>query len=127
MTACAPAAPSVPAPVRITAVSCSPKMRAALASRRSTDGVGLFVATGKLDYIPGPALVELAAAIGVLTLAAFLGNVTGYEIGRGLGHRVRNHDGKIVKKKYLDKTDDFFDHQPTPTSALHDSVSTWPR
>ena len=71
--------------------------------------VGLFVATGKLDYIPGPDLLELAVGLGVLTGAAFLGNVTGYEIGRGLGHRIRNHDGKIMKKKYLDKTDEFFD------------------
>ena len=71
--------------------------------------VGLFVATGKLDYIPGPDLLELAVGLGVLTGAAFLGNVTGYEIGRGLGHRIRNHDGKIVKKKYLDNTEEFFD------------------
>jgi membrane-associated protein len=71
--------------------------------------VGLFVATGKLDYVPGPDLVELVVGLGVLTGAAFLGNVTGYEIGRGLGHRIRNHDGKIVKKKYLDRTVEFFE------------------
>jgi membrane-associated protein len=71
--------------------------------------VGLFVATGKLDYIPGPDILELAVGLGVLAGAAFLGNVTGYEIGRALGHRVRNHDGKIMKKKYLDNTEDFFE------------------
>ena len=71
--------------------------------------VGLFVATGKLDYIPGPDFIELLVGLAVLTGSAFLGNVTGYEIGRGLGHRVRNHDGKIMKKKYLDQTEDFFD------------------
>ena len=41
--------------------------------------------------------------------AAFLGNVAGYEIGRAIGPPVRKHDGRIVKKKYLDQTVEFFE------------------
>jgi membrane-associated protein len=42
-------------------------------------------------------------------VAGFLGNVVGYVIGRGIGPPVRRHDGRIVKKKYLDRTVEFFD------------------
>ena len=42
-------------------------------------------------------------------VAAFLGNVAGYEIGRAIGPPVRRHDGRIIKKKYLDQTVEFFD------------------
>jgi len=42
-------------------------------------------------------------------VAAFLGNVVGYEIGRAIGHPVRRHDGRIVKKAYIDRTVEFFE------------------
>ena len=41
LTSAAPAAPSEPVPVRITAIRRSPKIWAALASRRSIDGLGV--------------------------------------------------------------------------------------
>ena len=71
--------------------------------------VGLFVATDALTVIGGPNLLELLFALIGFVAAAFLGNVAGYELGRAVGEPVREHDGKVVKKKYLDKTVDFFD------------------
>ena len=71
--------------------------------------IGLFLATDKLDLTTGPNLVGLFIGIVLFTVAAFLGNVAGYEIGRAIGPPVRKHDGKIVKKKYLDQTVEFFE------------------
>jgi len=45
LTAWAPSAPSDPEPVRMTAISRSPKIEAALASSKSTEGVGRRVAS----------------------------------------------------------------------------------
>ena len=53
--------------------------------------------------------VELVLSIGLLTLAAFLGNVAGYEIGRKLGPPLYKRDGRLMKRKYLDQTSAFFD------------------
>ncbi|QKE85938.1 VTT domain-containing protein [Arthrobacter sp. NEB 688] len=64
--------------------------------------VGLFVASGQLQ-------VNLFVAMGALFAAAFLGNVVGYELGRGLGAPLRNRDGRIIKRQYFDKTEEFFD------------------
>lgn len=64
--------------------------------------MGLFVATGKLPINLGLALVLLFAA-------AFLGNVSGYEIGRAVGPALYRHDGRLIKRKYWDQTHDFFE------------------
>jgi membrane-associated protein len=64
--------------------------------------MGLFVATGKLP-------INLGLAIVLLFVAAFLGNVVGYEIGRRLGPSIYRHDGRIVKRRYWDQTAEFFD------------------
>ena len=46
----------------------------------------------------------------VVTLAAFLGNVVGYEIGRTAGPAIfRKPNSKIFKQDYVDKTVAFFD------------------
>jgi membrane-associated protein len=71
--------------------------------------VGLFIATDELDLLGGPNLVDLLLGCVAFIVAAFLGNVTGYEIGRGVGPPIRRHDGRIVKKKHLDRTVEFFD------------------
>jgi membrane-associated protein len=71
--------------------------------------IGLFLATDKLNLTTGPNLVGLFIGIVAFTMAAFLGNVAGYEIGRAIGPPVRKHDGRIVKKKYLDQTVEFFE------------------
>jgi membrane-associated protein len=71
--------------------------------------VGLFVATDELNLTSGPNLVGLLVACVAFTIAAFAGNVAGYEIGRSIGPPVRRHDGRIIKKKYLDQTVEFFE------------------
>jgi membrane-associated protein len=45
----------------------------------------------------------------VLSAAAFLGNVVGYEIGRAIGTPLYRRDGRLIKRAYLDKTIDFFE------------------
>jgi membrane-associated protein len=64
--------------------------------------IGIFIAGGELD-------ISLLVAIPALFVAAFAGNVVGYEIGRAIGAPLRNHDGRVIKKKYLDQTHDFFE------------------
>jgi membrane-associated protein len=64
--------------------------------------VGLFVANGSLK-------VGLVPAVVALTLAAFLGNVSGYEIGRAVGPALYNRNGRFTRREYFDKTTEFFD------------------
>ena len=71
--------------------------------------VGLFVATDELNLLGGPNLVGLLVGCIGFVIAAFLGNVAGYEIGRKIGAPVRRHDGRIIKRKHLDRTVEFFD------------------
>lgn len=75
--------------------------------------LGLFIAgsntTGYsvvgIDHEP----TELFIAIALLIVAAFAGNVAGYEIGRKLGPPLYHRDGKILKKQYFDNTSAFFE------------------
>ena len=75
--------------------------------------LGLFIAgsnkTGYsvvgIDHEP----TELFIAIVLLTVAAFAGNVAGYEIGRKIGPPLYHRDGRILKKKYFDNTGAFFE------------------
>lgn len=71
--------------------------------------LGLFIATGQLDLFPGPHWVELLIAMTALAAAAFVGNVTGYEIGRKLGPPLMKREGRIIKQKYFDQTHAFFE------------------
>jgi len=71
--------------------------------------LGLFINSEQIDVFPGGPRVELLIAFVLLTLSAFLGNVTGYEIGRKLGPPLYERDGRILKKKYFDETHAFFE------------------
>lgn len=65
--------------------------------------VGLFVGSGVLHQ-------PLWLACLVLTVAAFAGNVAGYEIGRRTGPRIFSRpDSRLFKREYVDKTVAFFD------------------
>ena len=64
--------------------------------------VGLFIARGDID-------LNIVVACTILSVAAFAGNVTGYEIGRAIGAPLYERDGRFIKKKYFDQTHDFFE------------------
>lgn len=64
--------------------------------------VGLFIARRDMPY-------PLPVAIAAMVVAAFAGNVSGYEIGRALGPRLAEHDGRVIKRIYIEQTHDFFD------------------
>ena len=71
--------------------------------------VGIFLATDQLDIGSGPNLLGLTVACLAFVAAALLSTVARYEIGRAIGPPVRKHDGRSIKKKYLDQTVEFFD------------------
>ncbi|KAJ1684533.1 hypothetical protein LUZ63_020288 [Rhynchospora breviuscula] len=72
--------------------------------------LGLFIAGDQIHVFGVDShLVELISAIVLLTVAGFLGNVAGYEIGRKVGPPLYRRDGRILKRKYLDNTRFFFE------------------
>jgi len=71
--------------------------------------MGLFIANDRVSFVPGGHIVDLIVFLAAYTAAAFAGNVSGYTIGRKIGPRVYERDGRIVKRKYLEQTADFFD------------------
>jgi membrane-associated protein len=71
--------------------------------------LGVFIATDDINIFPGGHLAEMVIALLLLTAAAMLGNVAGYEIGRALGPPLYQRDGRILKKKYFDQTSEFFE------------------
>jgi len=42
----------------------------------------------------------------------------GYEIGRRIGPRVYHRDGKLIKRRYLDQTSEFFDKHGSPALVI---------
>jgi len=64
--------------------------------------VGLFIATGQVH-------INLFVAMAALSAAAFLGNVVGYEIGRGVGRPLYKRQGRFINTANFDKTNVFFD------------------
>jgi membrane-associated protein len=71
--------------------------------------MGLFIAGGQIEVVPGGQVANLAFALAVLTVGGFAGNVLGYEIGRALGPPLYERDGRVLKRKYFDQTSAFFD------------------
>ncbi len=71
--------------------------------------LGLFIAGEKIDVLGiGNPLAGVVIAMTVLTIAAFAGNVAGYEIGRKIGPPLYERDGRILKRKYFENTETFF-------------------
>ena len=64
--------------------------------------VGLFIERGDIG-------INIAAACLILSVAAFAGNVVGYEIGRLVGARLYERNGRFVNRKNFEKTSAFFD------------------
>jgi membrane-associated protein len=71
--------------------------------------MGLFIAGEKISIIPGGPVLNLVFALVVMIAAAFSGNVVGYEIGRKIGPPLYEHDGRILKRAYFEKTEAFFE------------------
>ncbi len=71
--------------------------------------LGLFIAGGSIDLFSGDPLIELLVAFVLLSVAAVGGNVAGYEIGRAIGPPLYQREGRILKRKYFDQTQVFFD------------------
>jgi membrane-associated protein len=72
--------------------------------------LGLFIAGEQIHILGiGNPFLELVVAVVMLTIAAVLGNIVGYEIGRAIGPPLYNRDGRILKRKYFDETSAFFD------------------
>jgi membrane-associated protein len=72
--------------------------------------LGLFIATEKIHVLGSSTpIVELLMALVLLTAAALAGNIVGYEIGRAIGPPLYHRNGRILKKKYFDQTEAFFD------------------
>jgi membrane-associated protein len=53
--------------------------------------------------------VNILVACIVLTAAAFLGNVVGYEIGRAVGSPLYTRGGRLLKPEHFDKAHAFFE------------------
>ncbi len=69
--------------------------------------IGLFIKRAEAGQVGLNLNLWLACLI--VSVAAFAGNVVGYEIGRGLGRRLYQRDGRIIKRRHLDQTRQFFD------------------
>jgi len=80
--------------------------------------MGLFVASEKIDVFPGGPVPELLIGLVLLTAAAFVGNVAGYEIGRKIGPPIYQRDGRVLKQKYFDQTQAFFDKHGSKALVL---------
>ncbi|MFC0676184.1 DedA family protein [Brachybacterium hainanense] len=64
--------------------------------------IGMFTHEGVLGVPLGVSLLTLIAA-------AIAGNVSGYEIGRALGPRLYERDGRVLKRAYFDRSIAFFE------------------
>lgn len=73
--------------------------------------VGLFISRGDIG-------VHIVAACVVLSSAAFLGNVAGYEIGRAVGGRLYERNGRFINPRNFQKTHDFFDRHGNKALVL---------
>jgi membrane-associated protein len=74
--------------------------------------LGLLVGTGVVG-------LPLWAACGLLALAALLGNIVGYEIGRAAGPAIfRREDSALFKHENVERASAFFDRWGAPAVTL---------
>lgn len=69
--------------------------------------IGMFIKRAEAGQ-PGVSMNIVLACV-LLSAFAFLGNVCGYEIGRAIGPRIYERNGRFTKREYFDKTHAFFE------------------
>jgi len=62
--------------------------------------------------------VNIVLACAVLSAAAFLGNVVGYEIGRAVGRPLYSRGGRLLKPEHFDKAHAFFEKHGSKAIVL---------
>jgi membrane-associated protein len=74
-------------------------------------GDSLLFAVGALGALPGVPY-DMALMIPLLMVAALLGDVTNYSIGRAFGRRIERQDGslltRLINREHLKKTETFY-------------------
>ncbi|MDR2455022.1 MAG: DedA family protein [Deltaproteobacteria bacterium] len=80
-------------------------------------GDSLLFAAGAIAHRPDSPLGIIQLFL-LISLAAFLGDTCNYWIGRKIGPKVLSRDGRFLKRKYLDKTRDFYDRYGVSTIVL---------
>jgi len=71
-------------------------------------GDSLLFAAGSISALPGAPLNPLFL-FALLSTAAILGDTANYWIGHFIGPKAFKKDGRFLKKKYLDKTQSFYE------------------
>ena len=71
-------------------------------------GDSLLFAIGALTAIDGGNHLNLTLILATLTIAAIMGDAVNYSIGKKIGPRAFEKDGRFIKKKYLDETQAFY-------------------
>ena len=62
--------------------------------------------------------VNIVVACVLLSLAALIGNITGYEIGRAIGPKIYERRGRLLKQEHFTKTEQFFDRHGAKALVL---------
>lgn len=92
----------------------------------------IFAETGLVvtPFLPGDTLIFVAGALAgagqlsspvaitVFVVGAILGNVSNYEIGRAIGHRVFTSRARWLNRRHLDQTHAFFEHHGGKTVVI---------
>lgn len=80
-------------------------------------GDSLLFAAGSISALPGAPLAPLTLFL-LLDAAAITGDTANYWLGRAIGPRAFHGDGRFLKRKYLEKTESFYDKYGARTIVL---------
>ena len=80
-------------------------------------GDSLLFAAGSIAALPGTPLEPWTLFL-LLSTAAILGDTTNYWIGHFVGPKAFKQDGRFLKKKYLDKTQSFYEKYGARTIVI---------
>jgi membrane-associated protein len=84
-------------------------------------GDTLLFAAGALAALPagnGSTVLSLPIVLVVFFVAAFCGDNCNYWIGHYIGPKALDRDGKVIKRKYLDQTQGYFDRYGARTVII---------